>query len=35
MGKKAREKVKEKFSVNANKNKYLEVFNYSFRNIVN
>jgi glycosyltransferase involved in cell wall biosynthesis len=35
MGKKAREKVKEQFSVNANKNKYLEVFNYSFRNIVN
>jgi len=35
MGKKAREKVIKHFSVNANKNKYLKVFDYTFRNITN
>ena len=35
MGKNARDKVKKNFSVNANKDKYLEVFNYSFKKIIN
>ena len=34
MGNKAREKVINKFSLNANKEKYLKVFDSTFKNII-
>ena len=33
MGKNSREKVIKYFSINANKKKYLKVFDYTFKNI--